>query len=168
MIEFVGNCKNFINWNDVIDQLTHKTPSKMGPFHNTENLDYVLKICKENSLLLKENQGTVGWDIFLPHVDFDMSIVEKFAEYLNVDSYTDAWITRLTVGMMILPFKEFNSDGNRWHCHVSGNEWGHVMFIDNKPLHSQDQGNVYKWSSKNLTYAANNVGSNSQYFFNFY
>lgn len=168
MIELVGNCKDFINWNSVIDQIKHKQPSKVGPFYNTENLDYVLKLCEENNLLLKENQGTVGWDIFLPNIDFDESIVKKFAEYINVDSYTDAWITRLTVGMMILPFKEFNSTGNRWHCHMSENEWGHVMFVDNKPLYSQDQGNVYKWSSKSLTYAANNVGSVPQYFFNFY
>ncbi len=167
MIEYVGNCNNKINWNLVIDHLTDKTPSKVGPFYNIENLEHTLESYKKSKLILREFQGTVGWDIFLPGVDFDIDIVHRFAKFVNVESYTDAWITKLSMGMMIPPFKEFNMPGPRWYCHITEKAWGHVTFVENETLYSQEQGSVYRWD-KTAEYAVNNVGLVPQYFFNFY
>jgi len=168
MIEFIGNTGELINWNKVVDQLKNRQPSYVGPFYNTERLDTILENYKKSNLFLEKDQGTVGWDIFLPGFDFDSEVVKKFSEFVGVDSYTDAWITRLKVGQMIPPFQEFNLEGPRWHCHITDNLWGHVIFVDDKPLYQQAQGNVYRWSSKTISYAANNVGFDPQYFFNFY
>lgn len=168
MIELVGNTGKLIDWSKIVDQLKNQQPSCIGPFYNTERLDLILESYKKANLFLEKDQGTVGWDIFLPGVNFDANIVKQFLEFVGIETYTDAWITRLKVGQMIPPFQEFNSEGSRWHCHISENLWGHVMFVDDIPLYQQQQGNVYRWSSKTVRYAANNVGFESQYFFNLY
>ncbi len=168
MIEFVGNTGNLINWSKVIDQLKDQQPSYVGPFYNKDRLDSTLESYKKANLYLEKDQGTVGWDIFLPGVDFDTEVVKQFSQFVGVKEYKDAWITRLKVGMMIPPFQEFNDIGPRWHCHITDDLWGHVMFVEDVPLYQQRQGNVYRWSSKNVIYAANNVGFKPQYFFNFY
>jgi hypothetical protein len=137
MIEYTGNCKNLIDWNPVLTKLNN-TPS-----------------------LIED-----GIEIFLPEQDFDIMIVKEFLDFIKIESFTKAWITRLTVGMMIVPTQELTHTGRRWHCHLNDMGWGHVLFVDEVSLYAQEQGNTYEWSSNTLSHSANNVGWEPMYLFN--
>ena len=137
MIEYAGNCKDLIDWNPVLTKLNNTQSS-------IEN----------------------GIEIFLPEQDFDIIIVKEFLDFIKIKSYTKAWITRLTVGMMIVPTQELIHTGRRWHCHLNDKGWGHVLFVDDVSLYAREQGNTYEWSSNALVYSANNVGWEPMYLFN--
>jgi len=180
MIKFVGNTKKIFNWNNVIADLELQTPNFVGPSHSREDklpgLDEILDMWGNFPIDYQKNGGEIGWDMFIPEQNFDKKLLDDFADFVGLTEYNGGWISRLNPGMIVPLHWDVQDNENdiknkvfkRYHCHISPPEWGHVFFVEGVPFVQQDQGNVYKWNSRKLWHAGNNVGWKPKYLLNFW
>ncbi len=181
MIKCVGNCNDIIDWNRLILDIKDQEPAYIGPSHNRSHsipgIHDILDIWDRAEYKLLKDGGTVGWDMFLPDRNFDRKIVDAFAEYVGVEFYNSAWISRVNPGMVV-PYHWDVHDHEeellklpnfkRWHCHVSPPTWGHAFFVDNECFYNQQQGATYEWNDRRLWHAGSNCGLVPKYTFNFW
>lgn len=181
MIEYIGNSMQVIDWDEVINTVKDQTPSYIGPSHKREDnipgLDEVFDIWDRVGYKLLKDGGTVGWDMFLPDVNFDRSIVEKFADFVGLEDYNSAWISRINPGNFAAYHWDVHDneeelsklpDVKRWHCHIGKPEWGHVFCASDKCFYNQEQGATYVWHDRKLWHAGSNCGLEPKYLFNFW
>lgn len=109
---------------------------------------------------------TIGWDILLPNEHFNNDDISKVLDYCGIDSYDYCWITRVMPGKMLPPIQDVGNEFTRWHCHLTGQVLGQIMFVGDSTFYCEDPGNLYKWKDSSLTYCANNIGNEPQYFLN--
>lgn len=178
-MKYVGNCSNIIDWNQVIADIEHQTPTYIGPSHKEGDpipgLDEVTDMWKRAGLVTVHNGGTVGWDMFVSGKSFDERIVEKFLDFVGLESYTTCWISRIHIGCMAAWHWDVNDrevelakepEKRRFHCHISKPAFGHALMIDDKLLYNQEQGAVYEWPSRKSWHAGANCGLVPKYLFN--
>jgi len=181
MIEYFGNCCLLIDWESVIRDLENATPEYIGPKHKRGDvipgLDEVVDLWENAGYKTVDNGGTVNWDMFLPGKQFDQSIVDKFANFAQISNYKSAWISRIHPGRFAPQHWDVNDDETelskipdvvRFHCHMSKPKFGHIFIVEDKCFYNQDQGSVYKWSSRKLWHAGTNCGLEPKYIFNFW
>lgn len=178
MIEYAGNCSSVIDWSSVIKDLEHAAPGYIGPSHKRGDcipgLDNILDMWERAGYKTVKDGGTVAWDMFFPGTHFDKQIVDKFLEFVGIESARSVWISRVWPGRYApwhwdvqddeadLKGKEFI----RFHCHISKPQFGHIIIVDDKCLYNQEQGDVYKWSDRKLWHAGTNCGLQPKYIFN--
>lgn len=171
MIEFVGNCNNAINWSEIILLLEQQTPEYYGinfKLSTQKNNSKIIEDWKNCGFMFQENGGTIGWDIFVPEKNFDSKIVKTFKDYFKIKSYTNAWITRINVGMHIPEYNEFSENDiatPRWHCHMTADD-SCVMFVGDQILYNRLQGDTYQWGSNKTNFAFGNISFKPKYIFN--
>jgi hypothetical protein len=99
MLERVGNCSKIIDWNEVIKEIAEQRPAYIGPSHKEDDpipgLKEVTDLWKRSGFKTVADGGTVEWDMFLPHTNFNISIAEKFCEFVGLKTYTSCWISRI-------------------------------------------------------------------------
>jgi hypothetical protein len=166
-LEYIGNActglKNLTNELSLvgsnIDHLNFLPLTKISldKFVNDQH-----DICIENY----DDIGQVNWDIFLPEKHFDKSYMFEIFKLCGIDSPDYCWITRVMPGKMLPPIQDFNKGFLRWHCHLSEKNIGQVIFVGDTTLYQEAIGNLYKWKDSDLTYSANNIGNEPQYFLN--
>ena len=165
-MKFIGNCSSVIDWNKVIFDLEHQAAAYIGPRHDVGHpvpgVEEVAKPLRDAGYKMKHEGGNAGWDMYLPGINFDIKIVETFLDWVGMDGYTNAWISRVKPGDVApwhwditdheetLAREGLNPD--RYHCHVS--------------LYNQEQGNVWKWPSRKSWHAGANAGLVPKYLFN--
>lgn len=113
-----------------------------------------------------EDVRTIGWEVFLPDRHFDKKHIIEILELGKIDFFDYCWITRVQPGKMLPPIQDVGKGFDRWHCHITGKILAQVLFVGNTTLYCEYSGNLYKWKDSNLTYAANNIGNEPQYFLN--
>lgn len=184
-VEYVGNCGpsvgDIIDWRKVISDIEHQTPAYIGPSHKRGDtipgLDDVINKWDTAGYKLFRDGGTVEWDMFLPDVNFPKEIVDKFAEFVGIEQWSSAWISRINQGRMA-PYHwdvhddeeklKLEPDRIRFHCHIGEPEFGHVLIVEDQVFYNQPRGSVFKWSSRTLWHAGINIGLKPKYLFNFW
>jgi hypothetical protein len=179
MINYVGNCIDIIDWNSLILKLSNTEPGYVGPKHKIGDqlpgLDEVIDIWNQAGYKTLSEGGTVAWDMFLSGDQFDLDIVEKFANFIGMSKVESCWISRIWPGNFSPYHWDVNDeevllstqpDKDRFHCHMSPPEFGHLFMIDDQCLYNQPQGSVYKWSSRKSWHAGTNCGLVPKYLFN--
>lgn len=173
-----GIC-NTIDWNDLIDNLKHATPTYIGPSHkegdNIPGLNEVVDIWNMAGFKTIDKGGNVGWDMFVAGDAFDVDIAKTFCQFVNISSYTSCWVSRINVGHISPWHWDVNDDEEnlkkktgirRFHCHMSPPSHGHILVVENECFYNQIQGSVYEWSDRKNWHAGMNSGLTPKYLFN--
>jgi len=169
MIEYIGISP--FNWQELIGELQNQIPI-IGPKHtpddNIKGLDEVTSMWDKAGYY---KRGTVGWDMFYPGEHFDYKIAEQFAEWSNLKSFTNAWISRIHPGFFApihwdVQDNEPLPDTVRYHVHMSKPQFGHIFIAEDACLYNQQQGATYKWTSRKAWHAGTNCGIAPKYIFN--
>lgn len=179
MAEYIGNTSNIINWQSIVDSLHDSEPAYIGPRHSGNDdiigIKEMAKLWDDAGFVLLKDGGTAGWDMFFPEKHFDKSIVDIFANFVNVDPI-DCWISRIRPGNMT-PWhwdcndkEDYYSKLNtaRFTCHISKPSNGHISLVEGDCLYLQEQGNVYKWPARTSWHGGINIGLTDKYLFNFF
>jgi hypothetical protein len=167
MIDYVGVCP--LDWQQLIEQLETQKPY-VGPKHKAG--DNIPGLDEVTDLWNKAGYGpTVSWDMFYPGDHFDINIVKQFAEWVNIPSYTNAWVSRVHPGYFAPQHWDVQDDEPlpdtvRYHVHMSRPQFGHIFIAEDKCLYNQEQGATYKWSSRKAWHAGTNCGLVPKYIFN--
>lgn len=180
MYEVFGNCGDIINWQELINQLEIKTPSYIGPRHREDDdiigISDISKKWKEAGYVLKEDGGSVSWDMFLPINDFDKKIVDDFSDIVGIDCMS-AWISRVRPGHYVPQHwdandneDEYNKIKNveRYSCNISKPAFGHILILEDDIIHNQPQGTIVKWPDRKSWHGSFNIGIENKYLFNIF
>lgn len=167
---FIGNSNHIINWNDVIKDIENQSPSYVGPKHEVGDpvpgVDDVVGKLRDAGHKTKHEGGNAGWDMFLPEKNFDISIVDKFSEYVGLKGHMNCWIARVMPGD-IAPWHWDITDDEasitkkdivRYHCHIQPQINGHMFVVENHSFYGAELGDVYKWPSRTSWHCAANCG----------
>jgi hypothetical protein len=175
----IGNCSHIIDWDEVINSLDTQVPAYIGPSHKEGDgipgLDQVTDMWKRAGLKTANQGGTVEWDMFLAGINFDMSIANKFAEFVGIEKFNSCWISRINIGRFS-PWHwdvhdnevelSCRKDIRRFHCHIGKPAHGHVLIVEDKCFYNQPQGEIYEWPSRTSWHAGMNCGLTPKYLFN--
>ena len=89
MLEYVGNCKDVIDWHGVIKDIENQQSAYIGPRHDVGHhvpgVEEVAKPLREAGYKMKHEGGNASWDMYLPGTNFDKKIVEKFFKYQHLN-----------------------------------------------------------------------------------
>jgi hypothetical protein len=179
-MKYIGNTGTIIDWQSVVDSLSNQTPGYVGPRHSGNDdivgISDVAKKWDQAGFLLIKDGGNAGWDMFFPHANFDQTIVDTFADYVNVDPIS-CWISRVQPGCLT-PWhwdandneKEYSTIKNmvRMSCNISKPQVGHVIMVENECLYFQEQGSVWQWPDRTSWHGGINCGMTPKYLFNFF
>jgi hypothetical protein len=182
MLKYYGNFQE-VDWNSILTSIKSQQPEYVGPRHRAGDekapgVDEVADIWSNAGYTTIDNGGNASWDMFLPEINFDKEIVFKFAKFVNVESYTNAWISRVNPGF-VAPWHWDVTDNEttlaqkncvRFHCHIQPlNEIvGHTLIVEDTCLYNQKPGEVYEWSDRRNWHGAANCGTEPMYLFNFW
>jgi len=179
MIKFIGNTSSIINWDQVIKELEHQEPEYIGPRHLAGDpvigIADISKLWEDAGLTTLDKGGTVGWDMFFPGRQFDRSVIDKFADFVQVDP-CNAWISRVHPGNVAARHWDANDmeeeyqnmDFVRFSCHVSKPAVGHVLIVEDRCFYKEEQGNTYQWPSRMSWHGVSNCGLVPKYILNFF
>lgn len=180
MIKFIGNCSHIINWQEVVENLADQSPAYVGPRHRKDDpvqgISDIAELWDKAGYKLTENSGTAGWDMFFPKINFSESIVDKFSDFVGIDT-VNAWISRVNPGM-VSPWHWDANDNEekyklmpdmlRFSCHISRPSPGHIFIIEDQCFYNQEQGNIYQWPSRKSWHGGANCGLTPKYLFNIF
>lgn len=179
MIEYIGNCSNLINWDDIIHQCKNSEPEYIGPSHkkgdNIPGLQEIVDLWEKADLRNLKDGGTVGWSMYLPNKQFDNTAIEKFCEFFEITNYHTAWISKIDVGCFAPIHWDVNNHEEelsklppkvRYHCHIGKPKFGHVFIAENQCYYNQPQGSTYKWGDRRYWHAGANCGLEPKYILN--
>ena len=167
MITYSGICP--IDWQNLIHHLETQSPD-IGPKHKaSDNIPGLSEII--DSWDKAGYSKSVQWDMFYPGVHFDTGIVEQFMQWAGMDSFTNAWVSRIHPGYFAprhwdVQDQEPLPDTVRYHVHMSKPQFGHIFIVEDKCLYTQELGAAYQWSGRKLWHAGTNCGLVPKYIFN--
>jgi hypothetical protein len=179
MLEYVGNCKDVIDWHSVIESIEDQQSAYIGPRHDVghhvSGVEEVAKPLREAGYKMKHEGGNASWDMYLPGTNFDKKIAEKFCEWVGMSSYINAWISRVKPGDVAPWHWDITDDEKtlehkkeivRYHCHISPPAPGHVLIVEDHCLYNQETGATWKWPKRTSWHAGSNAGLVPKYIFN--
>lgn len=177
-MKYIGNCNHLIDWEKLVNELNHIAPEYTGPRHdvghNVPGVDEVGIPLRNAGYKFVTEGGSLGWDMFMPDKQFDRKIVEIFMEYVGLESYVNAWISRVKPGNVAAWHWDVTDDENtlnktdhkRFHVHISKPQPGHVFILEDNILYGREQGDTFQWPSRKSWHAGANCGLVPKYQFN--
>lgn len=178
MTTYIGNCQGLIDWNEVICSLENQQPAYVGPRHdvgdNVVGVNEVAIPLREAGYKTIPEGGNLGWDMFLPDKNFDRQIIQTFIDWVGLDGYTNAWISRVNPGNMAAWHWDVTDDEatltdkewSRYHVHMTAPQHGHVFILEDQCLYGRAQGDTFKWPDRKSWHAGANCGLVPKYQFN--
>jgi hypothetical protein len=178
---YIGNTKNIIDWDSIVDSLKGQPPAHTGPDNSLADPDSIVgfqKILDQwNSVGVKTltEGGTNNWNVYLPGKNFDNTVIEKFCDFVGAD-VTVAWIANIIPGCMAhwhwdTSGKEdvFDSIPNmvRYCCFIMKPQPGHVFMTNEYVFSYTSQGDVYEWADRKMWHGGVNFGFEEKYMFHF-
>jgi hypothetical protein len=180
MLKYFGNC-NTIDWTALVESLKTQEPAYVGPRHKAGDvkaigIDDVANKWINAGYKYKAEGGSASWDMFLPGANFDQSIVFKFVDFLGLDNYSNAWISRVNPGYVAPWHWDVTDDEHtldsqqsvRFHCHIQPqvDVIGHTLIVEDTCLYNQAIGETYQWEARKSWHGAANCGFTPMYLFN--
>lgn len=180
-MKYIGNTKNLIDWDSVIYSLKDQKPSHTGPDNSMDSpegivgFQEILDNWESVGVKPVRDGGTNNWDMFIPGVNFDREIVEKFCDFVNAD-VTFAWIANIHPGCMA--HWHWDTSGKedvydeipnmvRYQCFINKPHPGHVFMAEDISFSNNAQGDVYQWPDRKLWHGGVNFGFEEKYTFHF-
>ena len=179
MLKFIGNCKNIIDWDNVIETINSRPCDYVGPRHDVDSqvngVDDVVFPIKDAGYVFKQNGGNAGWNMYFPGDQFPFEVQDKFAEFVGIENILSCWISKVFPGDVAPwhwditddePTLNSTHDIKRFHCHIDIPRDGHIFIVEDTCLYNQEQGNVWQWPSRKSWHAGANAGLTPKYLFN--
>ena len=180
MKQYVGNCGDVIDWSSVVESIKNSEPAYQGPRHTKDDdlpgIKEISEAWNKAGYKLASEGGTVGWDMCIPETNFDKSVVDKFADYVGVDSLS-CWVSVIHQGYHA-PWHWDTQDNEeelrklnnieRFHVHMEDTHPGHILIVEDELYYNAKAGDVYKWPDRNAWHAGSNCGQRPKYIFNFF
>jgi len=180
-MKYIGNTGDLIDWNSVISTLEGQPPAHTGPDNSLEHPEGIVgfqeirdKWDAAGIKTVKEG-GTNNWEMYLPGLNFDKSVVDNFCNYVNAD-VTFAWISNIHPGCM--SHWHWDTSGKedmydlvpnmvRYCCFINRPEFGHVFMTEETAFSYSPQGDVWQWPDRKLWHGGVNFGLSEKYMFHF-
>jgi hypothetical protein len=185
MTKYVGSTKDLIDWDSVIASIIPRSgdynsvtsvvdrsesnwsdvPELLGSYH--EIIDTWQKA--------NYDLTNIEWWDYYPGQHFDVSIQNKFAEFVNAEPLR-VFISEVMPGQCV-PYhwdvedheKEWLKLGTlvRYVCFIDKPKFGHVLIIDQECFYNTEQHLVYEWDNYKYHHAGTNCGTDPYYLFHF-
>jgi len=185
MTKYVGSTKDLIDWDSVIASITPRSgdynsvtsvvdrsesnwsdvPELLGSYH--EIIDTWQKA--------NYDLTNIEWWDYYPGQHFDVSIQNKFAEFVNAEPLR-VFISEVMPGQCV-PYhwdvedheEEWLQLGSlvRYVCFIDKPKFGHVLIIDQECFYNTEQHLVYEWDNYKYHHAGTNCGTDPYYLFHF-
>jgi len=167
------NCKDLLNWDAVISQLTDGIDilpiTENWAIDNKEYLA-ILNMWKEANF----NMSAIKWTNYYPGKHFSQEITDSVCGLLGVKEHR-SWISRRDPGFYA-PW-HWDVDDNessylekgpihRYSAHISVAHPGHAFVVGNEVHHMWKQGDITKWKNHNEWHTGMNGGITPKYLFN--
>jgi len=179
MLKYFGNCQT-IDWSELVASLKKQEPAYVGPRHRpgdvqAPGVDEVADLWINAGYKTIDQGGNAKWDMYLPGINFDSSIVTKFVEFVGLEGCTNAWVSRVNPGS-VAPWHWDVTDNEttlssqtaiRYHCHMQplSEITGHTLIVGDTCLYNQQPGETYLWSDRKAWHGAANCGMEPMYLF---
>jgi len=176
-MNFIGNTGKLIDWDSVTNQLKGQEPAHTGPDNSIERpedivgFEEILNNWNKAGVKTVKQGGSNNWDMYLPNVNFDIAVVDKFSDFVNCDMMF-AWIANIHPGNMAhwhwdTSGKEdyFDSIPNlvRYCCFIMKPQPGHVFLSDSEAFSYSTQGDVWQWPDRKMWHGGVNFGFEEKY-----
>lgn len=174
MLKNLGNCSDLINWSKILSELENQEPGYVGPRQSLDDpsVDFIAKIWKECGYKAVKDGGSAQWAMYFPQQHFDIDVVHKFANFVGMDGWNSAWISKILPGHCAPWHVDLQSNvtktPRRIHCHIDTPDIGHILIIGDRHLINQPQGETYEWIDPKEWHASSNIGKKPAYLFNIY
>lgn len=173
-LTYIGNCKDVINWSEVIEEIQDQEPGYIGPRQNWDDpeIKFIADIWKPAGYKPVREGGSAEWSMYFPGKNFSVKVVEEFVKFVGMKDWNSAWISKIVPGQcapwhidLQVPNK---CEPDRIHCHIDTPDPGHILIIEDQHIFNQQQGETYRWANPRLWHAASNIGKKPHYLFNIY
>jgi hypothetical protein len=185
MTKYVGSTKDLIDWDSVIASITPRSgdynsvtsvvdrsesnwsdvPELLGSYH--EIIDTRQKA--------NYDLTNIEWWDYYPGQHFDVSIQNKFAEFVNVEPLR-VFISEVMPGQCVPYHWDVEDHEEEWLklgtlvryvCFIDKPKFGHVLIIDQECFYNTEQHLVYEWDNYKYHHAGTNCGTDPYYLFHF-
>jgi len=185
MTKYVGSTKDLIDWDSVIASITPRSgdynsvtsvvdrsesnwsdvPELLGSYH--EIIDTWQKA--------NYDLTNIEWWDYYPGQHFDVSIQNKFAEFVNAEPLR-VFISEVMPGQCVPYHWDVEDHEEEWLklgtlvryvCFIDKPKFGHVLIIDQECFYNTEQHLVYEWDNYKYHHAGTNCGTDPYYLFHF-
>jgi hypothetical protein len=173
---FLFNCSDVIDWNEIIDEIKDKPGKPLIPdraLWNEKNPGYgkLLEMWEKSNF----NFNSIKWSNYYPGKDYTDTTISIFENLLKV-GHVRSWISRIDPGYCT-PW-HWDTDDNeeeylklgelkRFTCHISVADYGQVFLIGKEAHYFWKQGDLHEWSNYKAWHAGMNCGTSSKFLYNF-
>lgn len=170
-VEYLGNCANLINFDNLIKNLG--VADSIGPTASIDddNISEIARLWNSTGYDTSVKTGTVRWNMYYPDSSFDKSILSKILDFTKISHYSSAWISQINPGYCAAPhYDRYPVDITpyRLHIHLEDSHMGHIFYVGNTYLTDYKQGDIFKWKNPNAWHAGTNIGLKPKFMFNLY
>jgi len=185
MTKYVGSTKDLIDWDSVIASIIPRSgdynsvtsvvdrsesnwsdvPELLGSYH--EIIDTWQKA--------NYDLTNIEWWDYYPGQHFDVSIQNKFAEFVNAEPLR-VFISEVMPGQCVPYHWDVEDHEEEWLklgtlvryvCFIDKPKFGHVLIIDQECFYNTEQHLVYEWDNYKYHHAGTNCGTDPYYLFHF-
>lgn len=180
MANFVGNCKDILDWDQIINRLGSGIKKSGSPWHwvNPDN-DPNFPVTPDMESYMNDtitrlgdyNYSSTLWHIYRPEEHISNETVKTISNYLNIKAgYGNAY--RVEPGcncpIHIDPQDKTNDNWSklkRYTWQINKPSIGQVLIVGNDALHMTNACDIYEWDSADAIHGAANCGSETAYYF---
>lgn len=182
--KFLGNCSSVIDWDSIIKDLLNQNAPTIGPstaggkekhtpeyLSNSKQFNETKKLWEESGYKSVEEGGSAEWHMFYPTTNFDLSVIDRFVEFYEIETYNSCWISMIMPGRCApwhVDQYKVNNNVNRYHCHIGNAEMGHVFMIQDEYYTNINQGSTFRWNDIYSWHAGFNAGKTPKFLLNLY
>jgi hypothetical protein len=188
---YITNTKDFIDWDQIINDLGTYTGSTYGYHYDYENKHTHQKISEsgEKSLpyhdlrdpngeiykAFENTKESLEFTAFYVKNGYEKELDEKVESLLNCKIFF-SWISKVNPGKCVLPHIDDEEIYHacsvydkaqlvRYHIHVSKPSIGAAFFIDEECYYFEPQGTVYQWPQIDGIHGGMNAGTKPKFLY---
>jgi len=183
MNDYIGNCKNLIDWNKVIENLEK---SDEGEIFNKKRIEKLIEDIskdvknsseiehnKQTSVIWKENNyflDSINFKLYRPGKNYEHTICDIISSFLK-GKYLTSSISRVDPGFTVgihrdsTPNLLLDKTVKRYVIFINPPEVGQIFILGDECFHNEELGNIYEWRNMDLLHSAANTSFKSQYLF---
>lgn len=170
---FVANCSDLINWQAIIDDISHKPGTAIIPDREKlASAEYDALFEKWDNCNF--NYSSVKWINYYTE-DLCQDVASIFEDLLGV-THIRSWVSRIDPGYSA-PW-HYDIDDNeqeylklgqlrRFVCYIGKPLPGHISIVEDSCHYLEQEGNIYEWTNYRAWHAGANVGLAPKFQYNF-
>jgi hypothetical protein len=177
-MKYIGNCKDIINWDSVLEEIKDKPGTVLHYNEQTFNKDlkgFDKMAFEWANAGYQINDAAIEWINYFPGGDFSISVQEQFQQIVDAEPFM-VWISKIKP-LRMAPW-HFDAhtkidelkDKNvvRYTCYIQQPTPGQVSIVEDTCVYMPEQGSIYQWPSHESYHCGMNGGYTDKYMFNYW